>query len=30
MTTVLMIMSGMNPHMIRQIWVGMVGLLGVC
>jgi hypothetical protein len=29
MTVVLMVMSGMDPHMIRVIWVGMVGMLGV-
>jgi hypothetical protein len=30
MTAVLTVMSGMGPHTIRQTWVGMVGLLGVC
>jgi hypothetical protein len=29
MTDVLIVMSGMDPHMIRVTWVGMVGMLGV-
>jgi hypothetical protein len=29
MTAVLTIMSGMDLHMIRVTWVGMVGMLGV-
>jgi hypothetical protein len=29
MIVVLMVMSGMDPHTIRETWVGMVGLLGV-
>jgi hypothetical protein len=30
MTVVLMIMSVLDPHMIRVNWVGMVGMLGFC
>jgi hypothetical protein len=29
MTAVLTVMSGMDPHMIIVIWVGMVGMLRV-
>jgi hypothetical protein len=29
MTVMLMVMSIMDPHMIRVTWVGMVGKLGV-
>jgi hypothetical protein len=25
MTVVLMVMTGMDPHMISRIWVGLVG-----
>jgi hypothetical protein len=28
MTSMLMVMSGMDPHMIRVTWIGMVGMLG--
>jgi hypothetical protein len=28
MTVVLIVMSGMDPHMIRVTWIGMVGMLG--
>jgi hypothetical protein len=28
MTVVLTVMSGMDPHMIRLTWIGMVGMLG--
>jgi hypothetical protein len=27
-TTMLMVLSGMDPHTIRETWIGMVGLLG--
>jgi hypothetical protein len=30
MIAVLIVMNGMDPHMIRETWVGMVGLLGLC
>jgi hypothetical protein len=29
MIVVLTIMSGMDPHTIRESWIGMVGMLGV-
>jgi hypothetical protein len=29
MTAVLMVMSGLDPHTIRETWDGMVGMLGV-
>jgi hypothetical protein len=29
MTVMLTVMSGMDPHMIRVTWIGMVGMLGV-
>jgi hypothetical protein len=28
MTYLLMVMSGMDPHMIGVTWIGMVGMLG--
>jgi hypothetical protein len=28
MIVVLMVMSGMDPHMISVTWIGMVGMLG--
>jgi hypothetical protein len=30
MIVMLMVMSSIEPHKIRETWVGMVGLLGVC
>jgi hypothetical protein len=29
MTVVLTVMNGMDPHIIRVTWIGMVGMLGV-
>jgi hypothetical protein len=29
MTIMLTVMSGMDPHMIRVTWIGVVGMLGV-
>jgi hypothetical protein len=28
MTAMLTVMSGMDPHMIRETWIGMVGMVG--
>jgi hypothetical protein len=28
MTAVLTVMSGMDPHTVREIWTGMVGMVG--
>jgi hypothetical protein len=27
-TVVLMVMSGMDPHTIKETWIGMVGMVG--
>jgi hypothetical protein len=30
MTVILTVMCGMDPHTIRETWIGMVVMLGVC
>jgi hypothetical protein len=29
MIVVVMVMNGIDPHTIRETWIGMVGMLGV-